>query len=234
MSPSWNVGSCRLGSNLRCYILLRRIVDDQFSFSKECATRQHYRHYIALLTAPILPSVLVHELTSKFQRISSGTTFTWGHQSMHTIERHSLANKASEQHTRPSFTSHSQLPLSRCVFSHLPPGSSPNSPILQIPLTTQLSPTLHTTNLNHRAQRLSPDSVIINMCLTSMLQDQIAARRSRRFARKVATLARNDRQRLNENLLRIALERSTSVNSLTGKQPTRTKAAAAMVAARSG
>jgi hypothetical protein len=56
-----------------------------------------------------------------------------------------------------------------------------------------------------------------------MLQTQIAARRSRRFARKAAQLARNDCERLNENLLRVALKRPTSVNCLTGKEPTRMK-----------
>jgi len=64
------------------------------------------------------------------------------------------------------------------------------------------------------------------MWLTSMLQNQIAARRSRRFARKAAELARNDRERLNENLLRVALKRPTSVNSLTGKEPVRARAVA--------
>jgi len=68
------------------------------------------------------------------------------------------------------------------------------------------------------------------MCLTSMLQQQIAARRSRRFARKAAKLARNDHQRLNENLLRIALERHTSVNSLTGKELGRGRARERVVA----
>jgi len=68
------------------------------------------------------------------------------------------------------------------------------------------------------------------MCLTSMLQQPIAARRSRRFARKAAKLARNDHQRLNENLLRIALERHTSVNSLTGKELGRARARGRVVA----
>ena len=64
------------------------------------------------------------------------------------------------------------------------------------------------------------------MCLASMLQTQIAARRSRRLSRKVAKLAKNDHQRPNENLLRIALERSNSVNSLTRKKPAGTRAVA--------
>lgn len=70
------------------------------------------------------------------------------------------------------------------------------------------------------------------MCLASMLQTQIAARRSRRLSRKVAKLAKNDHQRPNENLLRIALERSNSVNSLTGKEPARTRAVVVAVPVR--
>jgi hypothetical protein len=45
-------------------------------------------------------------------------------------------------------------------------------------------------------------------------------------------LARNDHQRLNENLLRIALGRSTSVNSLTGRETVRKRAVAVAVRER--
>jgi hypothetical protein len=89
--------------------------------------------------------------------------------------------------------------------------TNPTYPTTSPPLATHDSP-----NPNNSAQKHPRH---IKMCLTSMLQQQIAARRSRRFAREAAKLARNDHQRLNENLLRIALMRPTSVNSLTGKQP---------------
>lgn len=41
------------------------------------------------------------------------------------------------------------------------------------------------------------------------------------IARRNAKLEKNDKQRLNENLLKIALKRRTSVNSLTDRDPTK-------------
>ena len=47
------------------------------------------------------------------------------------------------------------------------------------------------------------------------------SRRNTTAARRNARLEKNDHQRLNENLLRIALKRHTSVNSLTDRDPTK-------------
>lgn len=55
------------------------------------------------------------------------------------------------------------------------------------------------------------------MCLTGVL----TARRNARVARRAEKLETNNHQRLNENLLKIALKKRTSVNSLTDQDPTR-------------
>lgn len=47
------------------------------------------------------------------------------------------------------------------------------------------------------------------------------SQRNASTARRDATLKKNDHQRLNENLLRIALKRRTSVNRLTDRDPTK-------------
>jgi len=49
----------------------------------------------------------------------------------------------------------------------------------------------------------------------------MTSRRNAIIARRNAKLEKNDKQRLNENLLRIALKRRTSINSLTDRDPTR-------------
>ena len=49
----------------------------------------------------------------------------------------------------------------------------------------------------------------------------MTSRRNTTATRRDAKLERNDHQRLNENLLKIALKRHTSVNSLTDRKPTK-------------
>ena len=49
----------------------------------------------------------------------------------------------------------------------------------------------------------------------------MTSRRNAIIARRNAKLKKNDNQRLNENLLKIALKRRTSVNSLTDRNPTK-------------
>lgn len=119
-----------------------------------------------------------------------------------------------ENHYSPSILSHiPPFPLLKS-HSHQPP---PNLRTIQLQTSKHHPSTRIIRNLNPKTLT-QPN--LLNMCLTSMLQQQIAARRSRRFARKAAKLARNDHQRLNENLLRIALKRPKSLNSLTGREPT--------------
>jgi hypothetical protein len=50
-------------------------------------------------------------------------------------------------------------------------------------------------------------------------QTSSSLRRNAAAARREAKLEKNDYQRLNENLLRIALKRHTSTNSLTDQDP---------------
>ena len=59
------------------------------------------------------------------------------------------------------------------------------------------------------------------MCLFNLIKHHMTSRRNAIIARRNAKLERNDKQRLNENLLKIALKRRNSVNSLTDRDPTR-------------
>lgn len=59
------------------------------------------------------------------------------------------------------------------------------------------------------------------MSLLSLIKNHIGTKRKTAAARKETKLEKNDHQRLNENLLIIALKRPTSVNSLTDRDPTR-------------
>lgn len=58
------------------------------------------------------------------------------------------------------------------------------------------------------------------MCF-SPIKIYLTSRNSSRAANKEAKLEAHDHQRLNENLLEIALKRPRSVNSLTDRDPTR-------------
>ena len=53
------------------------------------------------------------------------------------------------------------------------------------------------------------------------IKHYMLSRRNATAARREAKLEKNDHQRLNENLLKIALKRHTSVNSLTDRDPTK-------------
>lgn len=57
------------------------------------------------------------------------------------------------------------------------------------------------------------------MCLFNPIKHHMLSQRNASTARRDARLEKNDHQRLNENLLRIALKRRTSVNSLTDRDP---------------
>lgn len=59
------------------------------------------------------------------------------------------------------------------------------------------------------------------MCLFNPIKHYMLSRRNATAARREAKLEKNDHQRLNENLLKIALKRHTSVNSLTDRDPTK-------------
>jgi hypothetical protein len=59
------------------------------------------------------------------------------------------------------------------------------------------------------------------MCLFNPIKHHMTSRRNATAARREAKLEKNDHQRLNENLLKIALKRHTSVNSLTDRNPTK-------------
>lgn len=59
------------------------------------------------------------------------------------------------------------------------------------------------------------------MCLFNLIKHHVLSQRNASAARRDARLEKNDHQRLNENLLRIALKRRTSVNSLTDRDPTK-------------
>ena len=59
------------------------------------------------------------------------------------------------------------------------------------------------------------------MCLFNQIKHHVLCRRKATAARRDARLEKNDHQRPNENLLRIALKRRTSVNSLTDRDPTK-------------
>jgi hypothetical protein len=60
------------------------------------------------------------------------------------------------------------------------------------------------------------------MCLSSLIKHHIISQRKAAAAtRKETELEKNDYQRLNENLLNIALKRRTSTNSLTDRNPTK-------------
>jgi hypothetical protein len=59
------------------------------------------------------------------------------------------------------------------------------------------------------------------MCLSTLFKHHLNSRRNTKAAHREAKLETNDHQRLNENLLRIALKRHTSVNSLTDRDPSK-------------
>ena len=59
------------------------------------------------------------------------------------------------------------------------------------------------------------------MCLITPIKHLMLSRRKATAARRDAKLEKNDHQRLNESLLRIALKRRISVNSLTDRDPTK-------------
>lgn len=60
------------------------------------------------------------------------------------------------------------------------------------------------------------------MCLSSLFSHHHGSeRKAAAAARKESKLEKNDHQRLNEDLLIIALKRRTSVNSLTDRNPTK-------------
>ena len=59
------------------------------------------------------------------------------------------------------------------------------------------------------------------MCFSNLLKHHLASRRNATAAHRNVKLEKNDHQRLNENLLKIALKRRTSVNSLTDRDPTK-------------
>lgn len=59
------------------------------------------------------------------------------------------------------------------------------------------------------------------MSILSLIKNKFGTRRKTAAARKESKLEKNDHQRLNENLLIIALKRHTSVNSLTDRNPTK-------------
>ena len=59
------------------------------------------------------------------------------------------------------------------------------------------------------------------MCLPDLLKHHLASRRNATATHRNTKLEKNDHQRLNENLLKIALKRRTSVNSLTDRDPTK-------------
>lgn len=59
------------------------------------------------------------------------------------------------------------------------------------------------------------------MSLLSVIKNRIGTKRKTAAARKETKLEKNDHQRLNENLLIIALKRHTTVNSLTDRNPTK-------------
>jgi hypothetical protein len=60
------------------------------------------------------------------------------------------------------------------------------------------------------------------MCLSSLIKPHfISQRKAIAATRKETKLKKNDHQRLNEDLLRIALKRRTSANSLTDRNPTK-------------
>jgi hypothetical protein len=60
------------------------------------------------------------------------------------------------------------------------------------------------------------------MCLSSLVKHHfVAERKTAAATRKDTKLEKNDHQRLNEDLLRIALKRRTSTNSLTDRDPTK-------------
>ena len=59
------------------------------------------------------------------------------------------------------------------------------------------------------------------MCIPNPIKHRILSRRNATAARRETKLEKNNHQRLNENLLKIALKRHTSVNSLTDRDPTK-------------
>jgi hypothetical protein len=60
------------------------------------------------------------------------------------------------------------------------------------------------------------------MCLSGLVKRHLISKRKAAAAtRKETKLEKNDFQRLNEDLLRIALKRRTSANSLTDRNPTK-------------
>lgn len=59
------------------------------------------------------------------------------------------------------------------------------------------------------------------MSLLGLIKNKFGTRRKTAAARKDTKLEKNDHQRLNENLLIIALKLHTSVNSLTDRNPTK-------------
>lgn len=79
---------------------------------------------------------------------------------------------------------------------------------------------LHRSN-SYPLLRRTQTTESANMCLFGCFKQKISSHRSTVVAHKEAKREENDYQRLNENLLRIALKRRTSVNSLTDRDPTR-------------
>jgi hypothetical protein len=60
------------------------------------------------------------------------------------------------------------------------------------------------------------------MCVSSLIKHHfISQRKAAAATRKENKLEKNDHQRLNEDLLRIALKRRTSANSLTDRDSTK-------------
>ena len=81
----------------------------------------------------------------------------------------------------------------------------------------------HTTKAHHRYPQVQILSTAhaSQMCLYNPVKQHMVSRRNATTTRREAKMEKTDNQRLNENLLKIALKRRTSTNSLTDRNPTK-------------